>query len=192
MLERQEAVQLLQKAKDKWPSRRFSSVFIELVTTQLIAAFSSLLTDGFLPLGNCNCAPSGSHCLCHLATGVICVGTPWLAAHRLIEGKAFKLPKLMVVTFCQEHIEKCSYKLILLQISEGSQAVAENGFGLLGMGITARFGRESLGFSYLWKTLNAVFWFYYTENQSPRFDWKFTWMGWKCLDNIVLNKVIFM
>lgn len=51
----------------------------------------------------------------------------------------------MLVIFCQEHIEKCSYKLILPQISEGSQGVAEDYIGLLGMGITAKFGRESLG-----------------------------------------------
>lgn len=32
----------------------------------------------------------------------------------------------MLVTFCQEHMEKCSYKLILPQIREGSQGVAED------------------------------------------------------------------
>lgn len=145
MLERQEAVQHLQRAKDKWPSCRFSGVLIELVTTQLIAAFSSLLTDSFLPLGNCSHAPNCSHYLCQSATGIIYMGTPWPAAHRLIESKAFKLPMLTLVTFCQEHTEKCSYELILLQISEGSQAVAKNSIGLLGMGITAKFGMESLG-----------------------------------------------
>lgn len=55
----------------------------------------------------------------------------------------------MLVTFCQEHVGKYSHKLILQQISEGSQAIAGNNIGPLWMGIsvttTAGSGKECLG-----------------------------------------------
>lgn len=50
----------------------------------------------------------------------------------------------MLMTSCWEHTGKCPHKLILQQISEGSQAIAGNIIELLAMGVsvTAIFGSQ--------------------------------------------------
>ena len=83
VFEWEEAVQPLQKAKDKQTSSRSSSVLVELFTTPVNCCLFLSPYWWFLPLARYYHAPSGSHWLGQSATGVFCTSAPWFAANRL-------------------------------------------------------------------------------------------------------------